>query len=369
MSPPAEKPAPSAAEEPIEGIEDVEHLLALAKGYRAGKEGLPRDLQKCFDCYRAASKLGSAEADYALAVFHLTGTIVEQDLKEGATRLRAAADGGVLPAKVYLGNLYELGIHFKADPEKADVWYRSAARSAGVKDEPDSPDGMRALARLGCVRHALALSEDPTAPEQERQSCLAKARTLGHELKLREDRRAEQDLAALDGEAAKPEPAPARAAQPEPAARKTPAVDPAAERARERRRARRGAELTALGFAALIAAVGLGASFAAHAGALAWHAQSGPLPLFGQRVELVLPSVVVLAGVLPALLVYRVDAFAIAFVAAAASSAIGWRVWQTAGLSLLDSQIAQSIGFGLAGFLLALLVLGLTRGAARRGKL
>src|SRR5438270_8831525 len=113
----------AADDAPIgEGPADVVGLLALAKAYRTGTAPGGRDMKKCLETYRAAADLGSAEAEYAVALFHLTGGVVPQDLKEGATRLRAAAEKGSVAAKVYLGNLYELGIHYKADPEKADVW-------------------------------------------------------------------------------------------------------------------------------------------------------------------------------------------------------------------------------------------------------
>src|SRR5258708_5675977 len=109
---------------------DVKGLLTLAKAYRSGQAPGGRDMKRCYAAYQAAAELGSPDAEYAVALFCMSGGIVAQDLKEGATRLRAAAEKGSVPAKVYLGNLYELGIHYKADPEKADVWYRNAARGA-----------------------------------------------------------------------------------------------------------------------------------------------------------------------------------------------------------------------------------------------
>ena len=110
---------------------------ARAAVYRPRRAtGVPRDLTKCLACYREAAALGSAEAEYAVALFLLSGGSVPQDLKEGAARLRSAADKGDLGAKVYLANLYELGVHYARDPEKADVWYRSAARGAGIQEAP-----------------------------------------------------------------------------------------------------------------------------------------------------------------------------------------------------------------------------------------
>ena len=140
---------------------DVPGLLALAKAFRAGTRPGGRDMSKCLEAYRAAAELGSAEAEYAVALFYMNGgTVVPQDLKEGTMRLRSAAEKGSVPAKVYLGNLYELGIHYKADAEKADVWYRNAGRGAKIEGEQGSAEWNRALADLGCARHVLALTRE-----------------------------------------------------------------------------------------------------------------------------------------------------------------------------------------------------------------
>jgi len=115
------------------------------------------------------------------------GTVVAQDLKEGTVRLRSAAEKGSVPAKVYLGNLYELGIHYKADPKKADVWYRNAGRAARVDAEPGGDDWNRALADLGCARHVLALMRQPHLDEQEKKRLLARAKAHGLGLRVRDD--------------------------------------------------------------------------------------------------------------------------------------------------------------------------------------
>src|SRR5262245_12581165 len=137
----------------IDGLKargDIDGLLELARAYRS-----QREMRRCFDAYSAAAELGSADAEYAVALFWMSGGVVEQDLKEGAMRLRAAAEKGNVAAKVYLGNLYELGVYYKADPEKADVWYRNAARAANVQSEPGSEEDSRELAELGCARDVL----------------------------------------------------------------------------------------------------------------------------------------------------------------------------------------------------------------------
>src|SRR5688572_6025211 len=160
----------------LEGLKqrgDVEGLLALARAHRSGSAPGGRDMKKCLEAYRAAVALGSADAEYAVALFCMNGAaFVPQDLKEGTTRLRSAAEKGSVAAKVYLGNLYELGIHYKADAEKADVWYRNAARGARVESSPGSDEHARALAELGCVRHVLALVESGAVEGDEKTRLL-----------------------------------------------------------------------------------------------------------------------------------------------------------------------------------------------------
>ena len=55
---------------------DVPGLLALAKAHRAGTAPSGRDLKKCLEAYRAAAELGSGDAEYAVALFHINGGAV-----------------------------------------------------------------------------------------------------------------------------------------------------------------------------------------------------------------------------------------------------------------------------------------------------
>jgi len=61
-------------------------------------------MAKCLDAYRAAAALGSAEAEYGVALFYMNGgTVVPQDLKEGTMRLRSAAE--TVPSPLWTGLL------------------------------------------------------------------------------------------------------------------------------------------------------------------------------------------------------------------------------------------------------------------------
>src|SRR5262245_9490103 len=188
MSPPVERPAQEAeAEEEPSTIEslvhagDVEGLLELAKSYRAS-----RDLKACLACYEAAAGLGSADAEHAVGLFYLSGGLVAKDEKRAAALFRSAADKGHLPAKVYVANLYELGINYKQDKEKADVWYRNVARSAKIDHDPSSFEYALEMAELGCVRQCLAVLENAETTDEERVYFTSKAKAYGWREKGRE---------------------------------------------------------------------------------------------------------------------------------------------------------------------------------------
>lgn len=372
---------------------DVDGLLVLARAYRSGSVPGGRDMKRCLDAYRAAAELGSADAEYAVALFSMSGGIVAQDLKEGTARLRTAAERGSVPAKVYLGNLYELGIHYKADPEKADVWYRNAARGALVEAEPGSDEHTRALAALGCVRYALALVESGAVSGDDEARLLQRARAHGYGLRMRDESATDRPtlLDSLEkadehaiasaststteiGDAAARRERQRRATTPDTKAARSAANAPANEAARSRKEApakdtgpsRASIGLGAFGYALLFAVAGLGAAYASTLGARELVAHGTPLPGLGERTDAVFPIVLGLVGVLPTWLVYRLGTVIKALVIGAFLGGIGWVAWGTGQAELHGLRPVQALAFGLAGFLAALLVLGLTGGTKRQ---
>jgi hypothetical protein len=398
---------------------NVPGLLALAKVYRAGTAPGGRDMAQCLEAYRAAASLGSAEAEYAIALFYMNGgTVVPQDLRQGTLHLRTAAEKGSIPAKVYLGNLYELGINYKADSEKADVWYRNAARGARVEAEPGTDEFTRALADLGCARYALLTSRDPAASDDDKNRVLARAKAHGWGLRIREDitegdrptfvhALATAESAGATATATPPpvavdvaggarggsgadtrgEPRQRKDTSPETAQAKRRAeeahaktdppkapLDPAAaaaaekadrlakKRSAERSEKMRGA-LAAFGYALLFALAGAGAGYAATLGARELVAHGHVLPLVGTKTRLVFPIVLALVGVLPAWLVYRLGTVVKALGLGAVAGAIGWVAWGTGQYAFHGDRPLQALAFALAGFLAGLLVLGLIGGA------
>jgi TPR repeat protein len=365
----AESLAESALD--IDGLKqrgDVAGLLALARAHRSGAAPGGRDMKRCYDAYFAAAELGSEDAEFAVALFCMTGSVVSQDMKEGVTRLRAAAEKGSVPAKVYLGNLYELGIHYKADPEKADVWYRNAARGAGVEGAPDSEDHARALAELGCARHVLALVAGGAVDEHEKARLLQRARGHGYGLRLRDEGTIDRPtfLEALPkGESGTPANAEGekRTARQPTAAR---AEKPSPERSPKTAPSRRAIGLAAFGYALLFIAAGVSAGYAATLGARELVARGHELPWLGTRAHLVFPIVLVLVGILPSWLVYRLGTVLKALVMGGAVAGIGWIAWGTGQAALHPQRPVQALTFGLGGFLAGLLVLGLLGGTKKQ---
>lgn len=356
---------------------DVDALLALAKTRRAAK-----DMKGCYEAYESAADLGSMEAEYAVALFLMNGSVVPQDLKEGTMRLRSAADKGSVPAKVYLGNLYELGIHYKADPEKADVWYRNAARTARVEAETGSDEHARALADLGCVRYVLALVESGAVSEEDKPRLLTRAKAHGYGLKVKDgstsyegsgDRPTMTDALIVaetrERKNTAPETKQARVkveeATKQRAADTIPPEPKSAQRPSGKKSARPSTNvsdgLAAFGYAILFAVAGVGAAYAATLGAKELVLQGTKLPGLGARTDLVFPIVLATIGVLPAWLVYKFSAFAKGLVAAAMMGGVGWVAWGM-GQVISANRWLQAITFGLAGFLAALFVLGLMGG-------
>ncbi len=379
---------------------DVDGLLALARAHRNGTAPGGRDLKRCFEAYRAAAELGSGDAEYAVALFCMTGGVVPRDFKEGATRLRAAAEKGSVPAKVYLGNLYELGIHYRADPEKADVWYRNAARGAQVRAEPGTEEYATALADLGCVRHVLALVESGAVEGADKARLLQRARAHGYGLQSNNDGAVGSDEAAKEDHAVDDRPtfldSLQRADEHALAAPRPPADLPQRQRAAttpDTKAARAVADarankakpsdanrkqkapagpsrvtigIGAFGYAMLFAIAGVAAGYAATLGARELVAHDTPLPVLGTRTHLVFPIVLALVGVLPTWLVYRLETVGKALAVGALFGGVGWIAWGTGQAILHAARPVQSMAFGLAGFLAALFVLGVLGGTKRQ---
>ena len=343
---------------------DASRLLELAKGYRAS-----RDLKACLECYEAAATLGNAEAEHAVGLFLLSGGVAPKDEKRAAAMFRSAADKGHLPSRGYVANLYELGIHYKQDPTKADVWYKNAARTAQVEADPNSYEYAYEMAELGCVRHCLKMIADPETSEDDRVHFARKAKAYGYREKGRETAPPPEPVATLDDTITKPErppgPAPGKVSADAKAAGAEDA--PAKEERKERAPSSLtiGAGLTAFTWAALLVGAAVAAGYLGLEGVRLLVAKYGPV--LGPHEERIVLGVAAAIGVVGALMVYTFKSVAKAILAAGLFAGLGWFVWRAPNLHLFHLQVAQAIAFGIAGFLAALLLLGLGGGAKRRG--
>jgi hypothetical protein len=373
MSPPREDPraagASAAGELPsIEELAlagDVEQLLGLAKSYRAA-----RDLRTCLACYEAAARLGSAEAEHAVGLFCLSGGIAPQDERRAASLFRNAADKGYLPSKVYLANLYELGIYYKQDAAKADVWYRNVARAAQIGDDPSTFEYKRAMAELGCVRACLALLADPESNADERVYYARKAKAYGWRERMAAPEPAPPEPATL-GDAIRAVPATPDAPAPATATAPTRVAAASAARPEPAPRARAtspgasiGAGLVAFLWAALLVAAAAGAGYLGLEGVRLLVARYGPL--LGPHEERIVLGTAASLAVLGPMLVYKWKSVLQALLVAALFGALGWFTWHAPAVHLFPLHEAQAIAFGLGGFLAALLVLGVAGGAKSR---
>lgn len=172
--------APAPSIDDLVEKRDAESLVALGLAHYAGTPHVTRDLGLALESFSAAASLGHAEAERIVGLAHFRGVGIPQDQAKGAAHLRTAAQNGSLRAKVLVANLYEMGIHYAADAEKADVWYRNVARAAGIEAAPDSHDYLVEMAALGCVRDCLKLVANESLPSKDRASWLKKAKSMGY---------------------------------------------------------------------------------------------------------------------------------------------------------------------------------------------
>lgn len=381
------KPAPEASEEaeiaaepaasgPSALIEaarvqgDVEGILKLAKQFRSGTGGGKPDMRSCFEAYRAAAELGSSVAQHAVGLFYLNGGGgVERSERDAALSFRAAADQGHLASKALVGNLYELGIHYRADAAKADVWYRNVARSANVDAAPDSPEYVRALADLGCVRYCLALIEAPETSEPDRSRYSRLAKTYGYKPEEGARLSMTTESASLDAVEAEAEAESSRSPKgTKTEAKKSSSEAEPAKEAPQKKASRAAAPKVNVGLAStgffltlLFMAIGVVLGHVLRHLALENIAGGGTVPVFGTSAEAILPTLVGVIGVLPNLLFYRASAFGKALLFAAAAG-IGGEVLWGMGRHFLESRVMQITDFGVAGMLAGLLVFGLFGG-------
>lgn len=358
MSEPKADPSAAEAEESeIDSLEAMEargDALGLLEAARTART--EKDMAKCLACYEAAARLDSGDAHYAAALFHLGGQIVTQDFKKGTSHLRAAAEAGILNAKVYMANLYELGIHYAPDAEKADVWYRSAARAAGIEESAE--DYARQMAELGAARYYLELAADEKTTDEQRNTWARKARTLGYQLKTKSGADLAPPSVSQPQQTELPTPAP-----------EPPKVEPPKPVEKKKEPAKKPTWLTpwlglrAFGITLLFMGAALATGFLGTEGARILIADHGPLPILGAHPERVYGIAIALIGIFPALLVYRGRTVAASLGAGIVTAAAGFWLHGSPSGTWLQPRAFQVMAFALAGFLGAAATFGIFGGA------
>jgi hypothetical protein len=292
--------------------------------------------------------------------------VVPENVGEAMSLLRDAARAGSLRAKIYLANVYELGIGRSAEPEKADVWYRSVARERGIETAEDDPECARALAELGCIRHVRTLIGDHSLPQRERLALLARAKPLGYALFQRNKKREQAERQAVEAEV-NASLAAAEAARPAtPAQTKKAEVQPKEkQKKRDPWRPPAPERVMALFLALVFLATGFGLGMMLGMLAKSRLTAGDSVPLFGERVELIRPALFALS-VLPTWLLYPLHNVLITLVCGAALTAGGWAYWSIEHGRWFADRVLQAEVFGITGVLVSLVLLTLLGGTRRR---
>ena len=121
----ADGDVPTLSIDELVANEDVQGLIELGAAHRIGAGAIERDAFKAVECFEAASRLGSAEAEYFVGVAFMNGLGVGRDVSTGATRLRSAAQRDRLHPG-FLGRCRRVGVegrqhHTRSDDVGADA--------------------------------------------------------------------------------------------------------------------------------------------------------------------------------------------------------------------------------------------------------
>jgi hypothetical protein len=369
-----EAPSADLALEDLRDRGDAETLLSRAKALRTG-DGVERDLEACLEHYRAAGEIGSPHGKFSEALFYLSGAVVAEDVSAGMGKLRSAAQVGSLRAKIYLANAYELGVGRDPDPEKADVWYRSAVRAAGIEHDPDEDEAAftLALANIGSIRHARALLRDESIPKKDRFAYLKNAKALGYALHQRNKQRAsmEQEAIAREIEQAMAS-APAatdeeeeKEAAPKNKAANKPEVEPESGPQIGPSKPKMDERITAFVIALGMVGAGIALGVFGTAAGKQMLVDGKTIPIFGVHYGYMLPAAVG-GSMLMVALVYEWSTILLASVAGLVLGGAGWTLWKNPAGALFHDRLTQAHVFGLVGVVVALLVIGLLGGTRRR---
>ena len=114
--------------------------LLLARLNQERAEGLTGDERKtaldaAMDQYLHAIAVGSDEAMFSLGGLYLDGEFGEENIGSGVTLLTQSADAGNINAQLFLGHMYETGLHVEKSLDTSAGYLRRAAIEGQRRDD------------------------------------------------------------------------------------------------------------------------------------------------------------------------------------------------------------------------------------------
>lgn len=123
----AAKVDPSTASGKVDATVVYAELYLLRGMKYAQGDGIAKNPEEAFKCFRKAALMGNAAAMYQLGTFYSNGNEVPKDSKEAAMWYRKAAQMGIPDAMYELGVFYSEGKGVLQDVDMAFELYRNAA--------------------------------------------------------------------------------------------------------------------------------------------------------------------------------------------------------------------------------------------------
>jgi len=131
----------------------AEAQVRLGRMLLAG-EGVAKDFQGAFACFRRAANSGDAEAQNMLGCCYENGWGAAVDPASAVACYRRAAEAGLAWAQYNLGHMLLDGVGVARDLEAAFIWYRRAAEQGHA----------RAMNLAGrCYEEGWGIARDPAA--------------------------------------------------------------------------------------------------------------------------------------------------------------------------------------------------------------
>ena len=114
---------------------DAKAQIELGKRFAQG-DGVEQDVTKAVALYRKAAEQGQAEAQMALAIFYLSGSMgVAENLDTAVEWYKKSAEGGFSEAQAALAEMYEIGLGVNQDLKIATKWYLRAAEQGHIESQ------------------------------------------------------------------------------------------------------------------------------------------------------------------------------------------------------------------------------------------